>query len=526
MLKALISKQLSELFQSLFGSSKKNKKSSMVSKIALLVFLFLCFMYIFSVVAFPLAFTLVEYDVMWLYFTVMSITAIVFSTFTNMFTASSAVYGPKDNDILLAMPIPLNYIVVSRVVSVMIMACIYVSLVYIPTIVCYFLACGFSVGVLIGSLISFVTITVIVFALSCILGYVVAVVSSKIHGNNFIKVGLTMVFFAFYYWGMMKIDTILNEVLESLILFANTVTVNNLLYLLGNLPFMNLKSLLITPVAFILAIIVIMLLAKSFVKIIYSEKVVHRIKTKIDFNSKKPFAALLYREFARFASSATYMLNCSMSTIMLPILIVLAVVNSNVVIDMLVYADNALLIDFILLIIAIVICAVGAMNDCAVCSTSLEGENIWIVQSLPCKTKDVLFAKLVMQWILTIPVVLAATIATCIILPCDLVQAIILHLFVLAFMVFFGFYALFLGVSMANIHWVNEISAIKQSANVMIYLFSSWLIIAATVAPYFVFGEVFDLKIYLLLITCLLLLISFGLYYWTIKKGVKKFESL
>ena len=91
MLKALISKQISELFQSLFGGSKKSKKVSTIGKLALLVFLFLCFMYIFSVVALPLAFILEEYDVMWLYFAFMATTAVVFSTITNMFTASSAV---------------------------------------------------------------------------------------------------------------------------------------------------------------------------------------------------------------------------------------------------------------------------------------------------------------------------------------------------------------------------------------------------------------------------------------------------
>ena len=153
MLKALISKQISELFQSLFGGSKKSKKVSTIGKLALLVFLFLCFMYIFSVIALPLAFTLVEYDVMWLYFAFMATTAVVFSTITNMFTASSVVYGAKDNDTLLSMPIPLKTIVIARVSSVLIMALIYVSLVYIPTIVCYFIACGFSMKVLVGSVI-------------------------------------------------------------------------------------------------------------------------------------------------------------------------------------------------------------------------------------------------------------------------------------------------------------------------------------------------------------------------------------
>ena len=526
MLKALISKQISELFQSLFGGSKKSKKVSTIGKIALLVFLFLCFMYIFSVIALPLAFTLVEYDVMWLYFAFMATTAVVFSTITNMFTASSVVYGAKDNDTLLSMPIPLKTIVIARVSSVLIMALIYVSLVYIPTIVCYFIVCGFSMKVLVGSVISYLTVTILVFTLSCILGYAVAIISSKIKGNNLVKVVIAIAFFSVYFVFIMKMNTILNEIVSSLIIFANNVGENNILYLFGNIPFMNIKSLLFFPITIALAVMVVFLLSKSFVEIIHSEKVVHRRKTKMNYNSKKPFAALISREFSRFTSSSTYMLNCSLSTVMLPIMTVVAVYNSKMVTDMIVSANDALLVEYVIFIIAIVICAIGAMNDCVVCSTSLEGENIWIVRSLPCKTRDILMAKLLMQWLLTIPVVLIATITTCVVLQVNLIQAVLLHLFVLSFMVFFGFYGLFLGVTMANLNWVNEVTAIKQSANVVIYLFSSWIIIALVAVPAFMFGEFISIKLYILLACCLLLIISFALYFWMEKYGVKKFESL
>ena len=93
-------------------------------------------------------------------------------------------------------------------------------------------------------------------------------------------------------------------------------------------------------------------------------------------------------------------------------------------------------------------------------------------------------------------------------------------------MIFFGFYGLFLGVTMANLNWVNEVTAIKQSANVVIYLFSSWIIIALVAVPAFVFGEFISIKLYILLACCLLLIISFALYFWMEKYGVKKFESL
>ena len=46
------------------------------------------------------------------------------------------------------------------------------------------------------------------------------------------------------------------------------------------------------------------------------------------------------------------------------------------------------------------ICVMGAMNDMAAPSVSLEGKNIWVVQSLPVPAWYVLRAKLTMHLLL------------------------------------------------------------------------------------------------------------------------------
>ncbi len=51
---------------------------------------------------------------------------------------------------------------------------------------------------------------------------------------------------------------------------------------------------------------------------------------------------------------------------------------------------------------AAAVCMTAAMNDIVVPSVSLEGKNIWLIQSLPVKTRDILNAKLAVQHILIV----------------------------------------------------------------------------------------------------------------------------
>ena len=57
----------------------------------------------------------------WLYFALMGLLAVLLGAFGSVFNTYSGLYLAKDNDLLLSMPIPVNTLMASRLLSVYLM---------------------------------------------------------------------------------------------------------------------------------------------------------------------------------------------------------------------------------------------------------------------------------------------------------------------------------------------------------------------------------------------------------------------
>lgn len=74
----------------------------------------------------------VEMD--WMYFALMGFTSVFLGAFGSVFNTFSSLYLSKDNDLLLSMPIPVNAIMVSRLLSVYLMGLMYSASVILPAV--------------------------------------------------------------------------------------------------------------------------------------------------------------------------------------------------------------------------------------------------------------------------------------------------------------------------------------------------------------------------------------------------------
>ena len=122
MLSVLLKKQMTEIFRGYFYDAKKNKSRSKAGTAA---YLNLCVgkmvgllggMFTYLSLAICTALTAAGMD--WLYFALMGLLAILLGVFGSVFNTYSCLYLSKDNDLLLSMPIPVNVIMVSRLLTV------------------------------------------------------------------------------------------------------------------------------------------------------------------------------------------------------------------------------------------------------------------------------------------------------------------------------------------------------------------------------------------------------------------------
>ena len=142
MLKALVKKQFMELFQFFFLNRKTGRARSRGAIIGIIagfaiLMLFLCA--VFAVLAFGMGADLLGQGQDWLYFSLFSLIAMFMGVFGSVFNTYSSLYAAKDNDLLLAMPIPPRKLLASRLIGVYALGLMYEAEVMLPTIIIYWI---------------------------------------------------------------------------------------------------------------------------------------------------------------------------------------------------------------------------------------------------------------------------------------------------------------------------------------------------------------------------------------------------
>lgn len=200
MLKLLLKKQLFEIFRSYFYDAKKNKARSRLAT-ALYIGLFVLLMAgilggIFTLLAVKLCGPLAAAGLGWLYFALTGGIAVLLGAFGSIFNTYAGLYLPKDNDLLLSMPVPVSSLVAARLSGVYLMGLMYSAVVILPAVVVYWATVGITVSAVLGGLVLTLLISLAVLVLSCALGWVAAKISQKLRNKSLVVVLASLVFIA------------------------------------------------------------------------------------------------------------------------------------------------------------------------------------------------------------------------------------------------------------------------------------------------------------------------------------------
>ena len=140
--KALLKKQLIELNSFIFLDRKTSKKRT-PGKIVMYILLYLVLFFTIGFTFFGMGSTVAEvavsFDLDWFYFAFAGIITLMLGIFGDVFNTYSTVYRPKDNDLLLSMPIKPSMILTVRMFSVYLIGLLYEASVMIPMSIAYWL---------------------------------------------------------------------------------------------------------------------------------------------------------------------------------------------------------------------------------------------------------------------------------------------------------------------------------------------------------------------------------------------------
>ena len=488
MLKLLLKKQLLEIFQVYFYDAKKNKTRSKTSTVIYFVwFILLVFGLlggIFTFLAVKLCTPLITAGMDWMYFALMGLIAVLLGAFGSVFNTYAGLYLPKDNDLLLSMPIPVSTLVGARLFGVYLMGLLYSVVVILPAIIVYWGMAGVTLSVVLGGLLMTLLISVFVLIISCMLGWLVAKISQKLKHKSLITVLVSLAVIGIYYFVYFKAQSLIQNLLANATVYGARIKgAAYPMYLFGCIGIGDVRaSVIVSAAVAVLFFLMWVLLSRSFLQIATSTgKVIHKEYREKHSRQRSIDAALLGREFSRFTASPNYMLNCGLVS----------------------------------------------MNFMTSPSVSLEGKSLWLLQSLPVEPWRIFKAKIRMQLLLTgLPLLLCIGCTETVYSICWL-QLLMILLFGSSYVLLMALVGLFLGIKMPTLTWTNEIMPIKQGGAVIItllcgFVYTILLFVGFMLLP----GWILGFCRYMVCFVAANLFLSVLSYLWLRKKGVARFSAL
>ena len=538
MLKVLIKKQFYELFQNYFNDRKTGKRKSKGKTIGLIVlfaFLLLYVAFMFFGLSSMLGAVLLEgsagMETGWLYFAIMGILALLLGVFGSVFNTYAGLYQGKDNEMLLAMPIKPGDILLARMTGVLAMSALYSGIVWLPAVLNFWRFTGLSFLHVLSPLFMFVMLAVFVTVVTCVLGWIVALVTARLKHKNILTVVISLAFFAGYYYFCMRLNSLIMLIVQNAGAVGDAVRRWIFpIYHLGRGAAGNMGSLLIfTLMTAVFAVILYTVLSRSFIKLLTTKKGEKKnVYRERAVKSQSAEKALLSREIKRFLACPVYMLNTGLGVVIALFMAVAALVKADMLRSVLteMMTETGMGTHMLTAIPLLVTMMVFSMDAVSASSVSLEGKYLWIVRSMPVSSSDILKAKLNLHMIVN--AVPAMITAACLGIAFRQEAHIVFLMAVVSF-VFIRFSAeigLMMDLLKTNLTWTSEMVPVKQGLPVLFSMLISSGVAILPAIGYIRLGDLLKPEYYLLV---LLILFTLGVRIidrWIRTKGTERFELL
>lgn len=533
MLKALLKKQFLELNSFFFQNRKTGKrrgKAGVIGYAVLIAFVLIAVAGISLAVSSLLIDALAAAGMAWLYFSLTGIFAIALGAFGCVINTYAGLYHAKDNELLLSMPVPPAKILLVRMAGVFSTSLLYSALIWVPACVLYWFRFDPGAVCVIFTVLLTFLIAAFVTVLTCALGWIVALISGRLKNKSIVTAVIWLAFLAVYFYCAPQMSSFFQALLTHSKQVGAAVRVWFYpVYALGRAAAGEAVPMLIfTAITLALSALCVFVLARSFIRIVTTNRGSKKAVRKTHaLRQTGASAALLRKELRRFLSSPTYMLNCGLGLILMPALSVYALIRAS---DLRGLLEAGMMMfppleGILPALAAAVVCLLISTGSTTSPSVSLEGKNIWIVQSLPVSAKQALRAKLRLFFLLSAPPAVVCSVLLGIILRIRGVDLLLMLALVLADLGFTAVFGLTLNLLKPNLTWTSEAVPVKQSAGVAIALFGGWLISVLIGAGAFLLRAL-PARLYLLLAIAVIASAAGLLLRWIDRRGAEIFETL
>jgi ABC-2 type transport system permease protein len=401
----------------------------------------------------------------------------IITLFFTIFKSNGTIFGFKDYEMLVSLPIKTSTIIASRFLHMYLMNTIFAAIVMIPLGVAY---CIFEKPAGLFYLIwvcGILLATLIPTTIAAAIGAIIVYVASHFKYTNVCVTVLSFILVigiigSSLFMGNVETNTLdinqLSNLGEMISEQSNTMYPISSIFEKAVVEYNIGAFLLFIVISLGWYLLYLKLLTLKY-KSINTAIMTHSSKSNYKMQELKTSSALgaLYKkELKRFFSSNIYVLNVGMGAIMAFVMTIAIFVLEPSKMEEMMQIPS---LDVILVkVIPFVFSAVIAMSCTTSVALSLEGKNLWILKSLPINTKTILNSKIFVNLTITVPIALLFGVLMNIKFQPDIVTRMMLIITPIIYSIFVAVWGMFINIKMPNFEWESETAVIKQGMSSMI----------------------------------------------------------
>lgn len=468
-------------FRALLATMRVGRKKRSFSGIGALALLAGLSIYISGVYSSLLAGQLATVGALPLLLVLMSLVAVILGFFFSLFAAQGVVFGAKDNDLMLALPISPFVLMLSRTLALYLENLVSTVFVLLPAGVIY-LWYGGPGGwpVLPLLLLSSLFLNLLPTLLTLIVGFVLAWLAGRFPRKALASSLAQLVLLALLLVGSIWLSTSMHNVGTAVpailtffqgwgrpfLMLANGVSGGDLLQLLA------LYALCLIPF-----LAVVWLFAWQY-KSMITRLSTHR--TRSDYKLGKLSAsgqrgALLRKEARRWFGTPSYVFNTGIGLLMLPGAGIAALIYRESIAQFLTMARGLSLAPLLMVGIGFCLSTVAITGS----SISLEGKQLWLLQCAPVPVTTILGMKVVFQLLVVLPFLVVSWVMLSLAFALSPVEWVLLLADSLLFALLCAPFGLWINLHFPKLDAVNDVIVVKQSASAMLSTFLPMVLVLA-----------------------------------------------
>lgn len=526
LLKAVLSQDMN-----LFNySAKKNSKKS--TKILLPIFLFLIVGFSVGTYAYNFALLLKPLNLTYIMISIFLAIVSLLTFIEGIYKSQSILFEVKDNNLLFSLPIKSSMIIFIRIIKLLIFEYLYNLMFLLPAFIVYIIFEHPSINFYIISFLMTFIIIIIPTILSCFIGYLIKLISSKVKYKKIIQTILTVLILIGIILLSFKSENLINVVINNAT-FINDI-LSKLYYPIGAYNILInkfdilvfIKLLLINIIPFILFI----LITKNFyLKIISNLNNRNSSKNKkLKYNNikiNKPIISLTKKELKRYFSSTVYMINTSFGLFLIIIVtFMLSIKGKESLVSMIneieIININIDMIYYELIFFSLIFTSITSS------SISLEGKTINITKSLPIKWKTIFNAKILSCFVIELPFIILSIVIYTVFYKPSIIFIIEILLISIVSILLSAIIGLIINLKYPKLDASSDTEIVKQSMSSMVSVFIGFGIFI--ISNIFIGLLIDKINLYLVILIHLIILSisNYILYNILNKKGYKYYLDL